>query len=49
MSGGREISSEIVADDLVKNDACTRAEAAGKGRGKCINRMHISCNLVLKK
>lgn len=49
MSGGREISSEIIAVDLVKNDACTRAEAAGKGRGECINRMRILCHLVLKK
>lgn len=49
MSEGRETSSEIVAIDLVKNDACTRVEAAGRGGGECMNHIQILCYLVLKK
>ena len=48
MSEGRETSSEIVAIDLVKNDACTKVEAAGRGGGEVMNHIQILCNLVLK-
>ena len=49
MSEGRETSSEIVAIDLVKSDACTRVEAAGRGGGEYMNHIQIQCHLVLKK
>lgn len=49
MSEGRETSPEIVAIDLVKNDACTRVEAAGREGGECMNHIQILCYLVLKK